>query len=272
MESDVTHDAGAGAATQDRVETPPSGNQAAIAAVRAHHAELAAQLRTLTAATLDTAQTGQSAHPRNELHAWYRDRLMPHIVAEEAAFYGPAADLEATRLLVRGMLADHKALVALIAELAMARTGFAAATTAASAQALFTTHLDKENDLLLPALDQAGFDLPALLAGMHDLLGVTDASTGHDCGCSHEPVGQPVSVQIGSPDELDVRTLPHGQRHEVIFARLDSLVPGESLVIVNDHDPKPLRYQTEALWPDRFTWTYRDTGPHVWRVAITRAS
>ena len=70
--------------------------------------------------------------------------------------------------------------------------------------------------------------------------------------------------------ELDVRVLPHGQRHEIIFARLDGLAPGEALVIVNDHDPKPLRYQTSALWPDRFEWTYREEGPQVWRVAITR--
>jgi uncharacterized protein (DUF2249 family) len=73
------------------------------------------------------------------------------------------------------------------------------------------------------------------------------------------------------PDDLDVRSLPHGGRHEIIFARLDQLAPGASLVIANDHDPKPLRYQTEALWPGRFTWGYLAAGPLLWRVAITRA-
>jgi len=71
--------------------------------------------------------------------------------------------------------------------------------------------------------------------------------------------------------ELDVRTLPHGGRHEIIFASLDALEPGEAFVILNDHDPKPLRYQTEALWPDVFTWDYLESGPALWRVAITRA-
>ena len=42
-------------------------------------------------------------------------------------------------------------------------------------------------------------------------------------------------------------------------------------MIVNDHDPKPLRYQTEALWPGEFEWSYRQSGPEIWQVAITRA-
>jgi len=82
-----------------------------------------------------------------------------------------------------------------------------------------------------------------------------------------EPAGPDAT---GASEELDVRALAHGQRHEIIFAKLDALAPGAALVIVNDHDPKPLRYQTSALWPDRFEWTYREAGPAVWRVAITR--
>lgn len=80
-----------------------------------------------------------------------------------------------------------------------------------------------------------------------------------------------VDGQHQSPEELDVRTLPHGARHEIIFGKLDLLKPSESLVIVNDHDPKPLRYQASAMWPDRFDWTYLEAGPATWRVAITRA-
>lgn len=42
-------------------------------------------------------------------------------------------------------------------------------------------------------------------------------------------------------------------------------------MIVNDHDSKPLRYQAEAMWPGWFTWSYREAGPEVWRLAITGA-
>jgi uncharacterized protein (DUF2249 family) len=87
---------------------------------------------------------------------------------------------------------------------------------------------------------------------------------------SGPPEPQPPAPPAG-PGELDVRVLPHGQRHDIIFSKLDALAPGETLVIVNDHDPKPLRYQASALWPDKFEWTYPEAGPQVWRVAITRA-
>jgi uncharacterized protein (DUF2249 family) len=72
--------------------------------------------------------------------------------------------------------------------------------------------------------------------------------------------------------ELDVRVLPHGQRHEVIFSTYDHLVPGGGFVIVNDHDPKPLRYQFEAQHAGEFTWDYLESGPTMWRVRVGRTS
>ena len=71
--------------------------------------------------------------------------------------------------------------------------------------------------------------------------------------------------------ELDVRVLPHGQRHEVIFSTYDHLIPGDGFVIVNDHDPTPLRYQFEAQHAGEFTWDYLESGPKMWRVRVGRA-
>jgi uncharacterized protein (DUF2249 family) len=53
---------------------------------------------------------------------------------------------------------------------------------------------------------------------------------------------------------LDVRDMAPRDRHPTIFARLDALKPGNSLRLVNDHDPAPLRYQLLAERPDLFTW------------------
>lgn len=72
--------------------------------------------------------------------------------------------------------------------------------------------------------------------------------------------------------DLDVRTLPHGARHNIIFGKLGELEPEGKLVIVNDHDPLPLRYQSESLWPGRYEWSYLEEGPVVWRVAISRVN
>ena len=43
-------------------------------------------------------------------------------------------------------------------------------------------------------------------------------------------------------------------------------------MLINDHDPKPLRYQFEAQYPGEFTWDYLQTGPKAWRVRIGRAA
>jgi uncharacterized protein (DUF2249 family)/hemerythrin-like domain-containing protein len=76
----------------------------------------------------------------------------------------------------------------------------------------------------------------------------------------------------GDDPELDVRRFPHGQRHDVIFTTFDALVEGSGFVLVNDHDPKPLRYQFEAQHAGRYSWDYLEAGPTVWRVRIGRPS
>ena len=67
---------------------------------------------------------------------------------------------------------------------------------------------------------------------------------------------------------LDVTRIEPKLKHPTIFKHFDELEPGESLIIHNDHDPKPLYYQLEAEHPKQFSWTYVERGPEVWRVEI----
>ena len=71
---------------------------------------------------------------------------------------------------------------------------------------------------------------------------------------------------------LDVRTIAPRDRHPLIFGKFDALAPGESLELVNDHDPKPLYYQFKAESQAEFSWEYLEQGPEVWRVRIGRPS
>ena len=70
--------------------------------------------------------------------------------------------------------------------------------------------------------------------------------------------------------ELDVREIAPRVRHPLIFSTFDELKSGDSFVLVNDHDPKPLYYQFEAERHDTFRWEYLATGPEEWQVRITR--
>ena len=79
-----------------------------------------------------------------------------------------------------------------------------------------------------------------------------------------------MSEKSTEPMQLDVRVIPPREKHPTIFHTFDSLAPGESFILVNDHDPFPLRYQFEAERTGTFSWEYLEQGPQVWRVEIAR--
>ena len=69
---------------------------------------------------------------------------------------------------------------------------------------------------------------------------------------------------------IDVRPIAPRERHPLIFSTFGQLEEGQALVLVNDHDPKPLYYTFQSEMPGTFAWDYLEQGPQVWRVAITK--
>jgi regulator of cell morphogenesis and NO signaling len=69
---------------------------------------------------------------------------------------------------------------------------------------------------------------------------------------------------------LNVTLLEPRQKHPTIFNRFDELNEGESLIIHNDHDPKPLYYQLLGERGNIFNWEYLEQGPQWWKIKITR--
>ncbi|MGE5674818.1 MAG: DUF2249 domain-containing protein [Mycobacterium leprae] len=69
---------------------------------------------------------------------------------------------------------------------------------------------------------------------------------------------------------VDVRPIPPMHKHPTIFGAFDSLKSGESMILVNDHDPKPLYYHFSAEMAGQFQWDYLEQGPTTWRVQITK--
>jgi uncharacterized protein (DUF2249 family) len=116
------------------------------------------------------------------------------------------------------------------------------------------------------ALRETRPDLAArVTAALHGLTRRTgEAPAGAAHGSGPEAIAAPV---LAGPD-LDVRDLPPARRHATIFGAYRDLAPGAGFVLVNDHDPKPLRYQFEAEHAGQFTWDGLEDGPEVWRVRI----
>lgn len=69
---------------------------------------------------------------------------------------------------------------------------------------------------------------------------------------------------------IDVQSIPPRERHGFIFATFDALGVGEALQLVNDHDPRPLRFQFNDRNPGQYDWSYIESGPQTWRVNIKR--
>ncbi|WP_054028640.1 DUF2249 domain-containing protein [Bacillus sp. FJAT-28004] len=62
---------------------------------------------------------------------------------------------------------------------------------------------------------------------------------------------------------IKVPEYPPQLKHKVIFESFDQLKPGEVMLLINDHDPRPLRYQFEATRSGQFSWEYLEQGPET---------
>jgi uncharacterized protein (DUF2249 family)/iron-sulfur cluster repair protein YtfE (RIC family) len=258
----------------DVVIATSAEDAAAIEAVKEHHAHLAGALSALVEALVSAAVGGhpaEAAAARHELVEWCRHELVPHALAEEQTLYPAAHRRLEARLLVDGMLEEHQVITGLVDDVAAADDPVRAAAAARALLVLFESHLQKENELVLPLLgSDPEVSVADLLAGMHELLGAADPSPtaqagcgGHDCSCGE--VDGP-----GYP-ELDARSIPHAIRHATIFGALDTLAPGSGLVLVAPHDPLPMLAQLQQRSPDTFAVSYLEQGPEAWRLLLLRS-
>lgn len=70
---------------------------------------------------------------------------------------------------------------------------------------------------------------------------------------------------------IDVRLIPPEERSpRIILDAFNSLGSGEALLVINDHDPKPLHQRFTAEFPGAFSWRYLEEGPDTWRIEITK--
>jgi uncharacterized protein (DUF2249 family)/iron-sulfur cluster repair protein YtfE (RIC family) len=255
-------------------------DHAAADAVVAHHSELTASLTKLVAALRAAARTGDQRWPerRQELASWLRTELLPHAAAEEEALYPRAAAEAAGKLLVDGMVDEHRAIVQLVAELERSGTAVDAAGAGRALAALFQVHLAKENDLVLPLLlESDSVSLAEVLAGMHHLLGEGSGSAGcggHGCGCGgdqgHPEAAQSVAPVLSVDARLDVRDVPHAQRHARVLTAISELPADGALVLIAPHAPLPLLAEIERRFPGQIDSEWLQEGPQVWQLRLHR--
>lgn len=149
---------------------------AAVAAMLAHHGELAQNLDLLVAAIIeavaDAAGGAEIEARRTELVEFCTHDLLPHAQAEEQALYPTARANSAAKLLVDTMIDEHRSLEQLVNLVRDEPVPVRLAAAAYALQYLFGLHVAKENDVILPILaSDPDVSLAGLLHGMHELLG-----------------------------------------------------------------------------------------------------
>ncbi|TCO19636.1 uncharacterized protein (DUF2249 family) [Kribbella steppae] len=216
--------------------------------VREAHERLRSGLAELTAAHPGVG----GARPRSaELVDFCLHEVRRYLVTADQDMYAPASVDDETRLLVDALRLGAAALDAQIEKLAAADSVEAAWLGVVIASTL-DLHLRIEESVLLPAL--------AGLPGVDPLLLATEVRAYLE------------GKQVEQPTVIDVRNIARGGRHPRVFARYARLAPGEAFILVNSHDPKPLRREFEAIHRGAVSWDYLQTGPEEWRVRIGKVA
>ncbi len=237
-------------------------------ALRHHHEELAGRM----AGYVEVLTGGAPGADPDPFIRFLREELLPHAAGEDRYLY-PAVEplIKAHGSATATMQVDHRAIGGYVEALRQAAGRLHAARGVERAEAtrevtrlawqlkaLFDVHLQKEEQVYMPLFTRytTPDEQQRIIRQMHEM----------PAGGANAP-----DVPGGGGDaDLDVRTLAPAGRHAVIFATFEALPPGQAFILVNDHDPKPLRYQFEAEHAGTFTWTYLEQGPEVWRVRIGR--
>lgn len=76
---------------------------------------------------------------------------------------------------------------------------------------------------------------------------------------------------MSEPIVIDVRTIQPRDRHPLFFKAFDGLAAGAAILLMNDHDPKPLFYQLQAERPGQAVWEPQEEGPEQWVIRVTKA-
>ncbi|HIW33769.1 MAG TPA: DUF2249 domain-containing protein [Candidatus Paenibacillus intestinavium] len=69
---------------------------------------------------------------------------------------------------------------------------------------------------------------------------------------------------------INATEYPPHLKHKMIFETFNRLNVGESMLLINDHDPKPLRFQFESMYADLYNWEYVQQGPTLFQVKISK--
>ncbi|MDP3972341.1 MAG: hemerythrin domain-containing protein [Candidatus Nanopelagicales bacterium] len=175
------------------VASNPEDSQMAEAVI-SHHAAMVGRVDELVGAVAAAITAGvETGTARDAVVAYFRNEVLPHAKAEESTLYEAAARNDRARMLIETMTVEHDTIAESISRLEQAEESGAVGAAAGALDALFTTHVGRENDFVIPLLaGDPSVSLAGLVEGLHELIGGEESqsesgknASGCGCGCGH---------------------------------------------------------------------------------------
>ena len=239
-----------GAVIQVALGNKPTEAQRVQSAIEAHHAEMAKRLSILANSMAKGASPESHSQLAKDFSSYLRSDILPHAQAEETSVYLRAQKVGLSEV-VETMLFEHRYLRAKIDEFETVSMSEQAALSLVISE-VFSIHAQKENLFILPQV----------------LSSVTDGEAAEVLSEIQHEFAE--SKRAPAASTIDLRPLPPKARHDVVFSKIQSLEIGSSITVVNDHNPKPLFYQIDALWPEGYSCSIAKVDDRTFTMEITK--
>jgi uncharacterized protein (DUF2249 family) len=115
---------------------------------------------------------------------------------------------------------------------------------------------------------------------MHELLGDADDTAaeqsaggcGGDCGCGGDQSAATTAdaLLLSVDRRLDVREVEHDQRHALVLSTVAALAPGDAVVLVASHAPRPVLAEIGDRFGAQIDTRWLQSGPEVWQIRLER--
>jgi uncharacterized protein (DUF2249 family)/hemerythrin-like domain-containing protein len=239
-----------GAVIQVALGNKPTEAQRVLSAIEAHHAEMAQRLSALANSMAKGAAPEAHSQLAKDFSSYLRSDILPHAQAEETSVYLRAQKVGLADV-VETMLFEHRYLRAKIDEFETLSGSEQAAVSLVISE-VFSIHAQKENLFILPQV----------------LSSVADEEVSEVLSEIQREFAKSKSAPVTST--IDLRPLPPRARHDVVFSKIQSLKSGDAITVINDHNPKPLFYQIDALWPNGYSCAIAQLDDRTFTMEISK--
>ncbi len=175
----------------------------AYEAILAHHAALDEDVKRRVRLIVGADESESDNSAVAELIKYLNAEVVPHAISEEHTIYQVASDKLGLTDLIAEMTSEHRTLVGEIKALENSSNSKDAAEHSERFSALFSKHVAKENDLILPKLlGSQDVDLRLVLSEMHELFEAAKESSALSGSEKSDPAASLLVLLLDSTKEL----------------------------------------------------------------------